>query len=372
METSENQNRFDILLIGGGHAQVAVLKDWSDNGLPVKRAALIDPAAHARYSGTVPGIISGQHGFDHGLVDLAKLCKRSGVKRIEDRVVEIDPDARTVELAGGRKCSFGIASIDTGGVGRAEAILGHSDKLLDVRPIGGFIEAWGEFAQTQKGKPLHLAVIGGGAAGVELAFAIRNAKGMHPAPQVALIAGNEGLLPELGSWVRGLCERELERQGIPLIEENAAFVDGALTVDGQKLEPIDLAIAALSSGAPDWPGTGGLATDNHGFIAVDAFQRSTSHPHVLASGDVARRIDREVPHAGVHAVHTGPVLATNLRCLARGAEPQVSYTPRAASLFLLTTSRDSAIMSYGWFGGQGRWAQRWKETIDKAWLDQYG
>ena len=372
MSSKTGPDTSDLLLIGGGHAQVAVLKDWIDNGLPVERAALIDPASHARYSGTVPGIISGQHDETHGLVDLANLCERAGVERIEDRVVAIDPDARNVTLSGGEKASFTIASIDTGGVGRASDVLGSSDKLLDVRPIGGFIARWREIASELGGKPLHIAVVGGGAGGVELAFAMRNAKGMEPAPKVALIAGNDGLLPTLGSWTRGLVERELEKQGIPLIEHNAVLESGALSVDGQRLEPVDLVIAAIGSGAPAWPEEGGLATDPHGFIAVDRFQRSTSHPHILASGDVAQRVDRFVPHAGVHAVHTGPVLAANLRAMAEGTAPDETYIPRPASLFLMTTSRGEAIMAYGWLGGQGAWAQRWKEAIDKRWLDQYG
>ncbi|WP_394728596.1 FAD-dependent oxidoreductase [Altererythrobacter sp. GH1-8] len=372
MNETASLEAFDLLLIGGGHAQLAVLKDWIDNGLPVERAALIDPASHARYSGTVPGIISGQHDVAHGLVDLARLCERAGIAFVRDRAVAIDPDAREVTLGEGERVSFRIASIDTGGVGQAARVLGTSDKLLDVRPIAAFIERWHEIAAQVNGKPLNVAVIGGGAGGAELAFAIRNAKGMMPAPQVALIAGSAGLLPDLGSWVRGLAERELERQGIPLIEEDAAFENGALTVSGQTLEPVDLVIAAVGSGAPQWPGAGGLATDKQGFIAVDQYQRSTSHPHILASGDVAQRMDRRIPHAGVHAVHTGPILAGNLRALAEGREPAASYTPRPASLYLLSTGRGEAIASYGWLGAQGAWAARWKEAIDKRWLDQYG
>lgn len=372
MSETASPESYDILLVGGGHAQLAVLKDWIDSGVPCGRAALIDPASHARYSGTVPGIISGQYPISYGLVDLAALCRRAGVERIENRVVAIDPHARKVTLASGREVSFEIASIDTGGVGQAEAILGTSDKLFDVRPIGAFIEGWRRLAERTTGNPLHVAVVGGGAGGVEIALAIRNAREVEPRPQVALIAGSAGLLPAMGSWVRGLAERELERQGVPLIEQDASIVDGNLLVDGEALEPIDLIVAAIGSGAPQWPGEGGLVTDELGFIAVDAFQRSTSHPHILASGDVAQRIDRKVPHSGVHAVHTGPVLAANLRAIAGGEEPQQSYTPRPASLYLLSTARGEAMASYEWLGAQGEWVQRWKEAIDKRWLDQYG
>ncbi len=99
-----------LLLIGGGHAHVAVLADWITRGLPAGvRAVLLTPQPSLRYSGMVPGWIAGQHGLDDGLVDLAALAQRAGVQVVLDRCVGIDPDARIVTTAAGAQIAFDIA-----------------------------------------------------------------------------------------------------------------------------------------------------------------------------------------------------------------------------------------------------------------------
>ena len=61
-----------LLLVGGGHAQVAVLADFVRRGVPGGvRCLLVTPEPALRYSGMVPGWLAGQHGRDDGLVDLA-------------------------------------------------------------------------------------------------------------------------------------------------------------------------------------------------------------------------------------------------------------------------------------------------------------
>ena len=159
----------DILLIGGGHAHLAVLADWIGRGLPFARATLITPHRHLRYSGTVPGWIAGQYDRDTGLVDLSGLAARAGVDLVLDRCVRIDPDERIVVSGQGRVLSFDIASIDTGGVGQAARMLGDDTRIIDIRPIDRFVDELALRSGAER-----IAVIGGGAGGTELAFALRN------------------------------------------------------------------------------------------------------------------------------------------------------------------------------------------------------
>ena len=350
-----------LLLIGGGHSHVAVLADWARHGMPCDRATLLTPYPTLRYSGTVPGWIAGQYARDFGLVNLAGLAKRAGVDMVLDRCEAIDPDARMVTTAGGESIAFEVASIDTGGVGLAHSVLGDDARVIDIRPIDGFVTRLVALPATAR-----IAVVGGGAGGVELAFALKS----H-VESLIFFAGKQGLLPDFSEPVRDAVAKELARQGIECLAEDARIEGGELKASDRSLEPVQAIIAALGSGAPEWPGAGGLATDAQGFIAVDRFQRSASHPHIFAAGDVAAREDCSVPHSGVHAVHTGPVLAANLRSVMRGEEPHRSYTPRPASLYLLSTGRGEAIASYGPLAAKGRWARQLKHWIDNRWLAQY-
>jgi len=355
-----------ILLIGGGHAHLAVLADWIRKGLPSARATLITPHRHLRYSGTVPGWIAGEYDRDTGLVDLSGLAARAGADLVLDHCALIDPDARVIGGEQGFELPFDIASIDTGGVGQAAKLLGDDPRIIDIRPIDRFVDELGRNSAAKR-----IAVIGGGAGGTELAFGLRNAVRFKHQPDIAFVTGAAGLLPDFAAPVRSKVQAELQRQGIEVIVGDASIKAGLLYVESASCEPVDLIVAAMGSGAPAWPAQGGLACDENGFIAVDRFQRSISHPHVLAVGDVAARQDRRIVHSGVHAVFAGPVLADNLRLMAAGHAPRRSYTPRWNNLYLMSTGRGEAIASYGPFAAQGRWVSRLKHWIDNRWLSQY-
>jgi NADH dehydrogenase FAD-containing subunit len=319
----------------------------------------------------VPGWIAGEYDAFEGLVDLAALARRAGVRLVLGACSGIDPEARIIEVQGGQQIAFDIASIDTGGIGRASDVLGDDARLLDIRPIGRFVESLDALRSLTFGKPAHVAVIGGGAGGAELAFALRNYAGAAHQPDVSFVTGAAGLLPELSASVRANVADELSKQKIPVIADDGQIVDGNVMAGERTLERVDLIIAALGSGAPPWPRASGITCDAAGFVAVDGQQRSISHPHIFATGDVAARQDRAIPHSGVHAVFAGPILAANLRAAAAGSEPSQTYRARWNNLYLMSTGRGEAIASYGPFTAKGRWVAKLKRWIDTRWITKY-
>jgi NADH dehydrogenase FAD-containing subunit len=356
-----------LLLVGGGHAHVAVLADLVRRGqLPKARTVLLTPHGALRYSGMVPGWLAGQHGRDEGVVDLAALARRAGVEWVQGRCVALDPGRRIVRTDSGAEISFDCASLDTGGVGRGAALLGEDPRLIDIRPIEDFVARIAAMPP-----PRRVVVAGGGAGGVELAFGLRNLALAGARPEVALATGADGLLPGFSEPVRQRAARALLRQGIALHHAEARFEGGTIMAGAQTLEPADLVVAALGSAAPAWVRESGLAVDGEGFVLVDARQQSLSHPHVFAAGDVAARADRPLAHSGVHAVFAGPVLAANLRAAMAGEAPPRAYRPRWNSLYLMNTGDGSAIASYGPLAARGRWVLALKHWIDKRWIAQY-
>lgn len=363
--------RATVLLAGGGHAHVAVLADWVRHGLPRgARAVLLTPEPTLRYSGMVPGWLAGQHGGNEGLVDLAALAARAGAELVLDRCAALDPGAREVTTASGLRIAFDLASFDTGGEAQGRALLGEDPRLVEVRPIGAFVERLAALRASlrQWGR---VVIAGGGAGGVELAFGMRHLAGVTARPEVTLATGSGGLLPGFSQGVRRRIASALTRSGIPVVAADAWFERGALTAAGRSLEPADLVIAATGSSAPGWVRASGIATDAAGFLLVDARHCSVSHRHIFAAGDVCARADRPLAHAGVHAVFAGPVLAANLRSFLEGHAPQAAYHPRRHSLYLLNTGNGSAIASYGPFSAEGRWVLALKHRIDKAWIRKY-
>ncbi len=362
-----------ILLVGGGHSHVAVLADWARKGIPAgARGVLLTPEPALRYSGMVPGWLAGQHGEADGLVDLAALAARAGAELVLDRCAALDPAAHIVTTAGGTRMSFDFASFDTGGEPRGGDVIGPDARLVEVRPIGGFVARLA--AIRAAGDPLgHVLVVGGGAGGVEIAFGIRNLAGAGAGtrPPVTLVTGASGLLPGFSAGARRRVAGALARQGIAVMASDLSQEGGVFKAGAQSLEPADLVIAATGSAAPGWVRASGIATDAAGFLAVDAQQRSPSHPHIFAAGDIAARTYRPLARSGVHAVFAGPVLAANLRAVLAGKAPRAAYRPRRHSLYLVNTGDGSAIASYGPWSAQGAWVLALKHRIDKAWIAQY-
>ncbi len=363
---------FDLVLVGGGHANLSVLADRVRKGSTYgARAALITPSRFLTYSGMVPGWIAGHYGLNRGQVDLLRLAERAETEFVLGRCSGIGPDGHTCLLEQGAPLPFRWASIDTGGSGQASNLLGEDPRLIDVRPMDDFVARLDQWRGAYPTGGKRVAVLGGGAGGVELAFAMRNMAGIAVPHKVQLVTGGGGLLPGFAPRLRRLALRELARQGVELETGDALLGDGRLMIAARSLEPVDLIIAALGSGAPGWPRASGLAVDAAGFIAVDEHQRSLSHPHILAAGDVASRRDRTVARAGVHAVHAGPVLAANLGALLAGQAPPRVYRPRPVSLYLMNCGNRTALASYGPLAAHARWCWHLKHLIDARWIAAY-
>lgn len=352
-----------VILAGGGHAHLAVLADWAAQELPNTERILVTRQRHLAYSGMLPGWMAGRYRAEELLIDLAPLAEAAGARLVLDDVVGLDAAARHLRLASGATLAFDLLSLATGGTIATEAFAALGARLLPVRPVEAFMVGWDAFCAAGPGRAV--AVVGGGAAGVELALAAAR-RGHH----VHLIAPAAGFMPGHGARARHLARAALARTGVTLHASMARAVTDGLTLDDGTILPVELAILATGSGPPGWLADSGLALDPCGFVLTGADLRSISHAEVFAAGDLAARADLALPRAGVHAVKAGPVLAANLRAALAGAGLR-AYQPGSRRLALLATGDGRAIASWGQFAAAGRWLSRVKDRIDRGFVARY-
>jgi pyridine nucleotide-disulfide oxidoreductase family protein len=321
------------------------------------------------YSGMVPGLVAGHYSADDCAIPLEPLAQRARAGFIESSVVQFDAAARRATLADGQVLGYDVASIDTGPVMDRDAIPGAREHGLFVRPIEHFVRMWDALLALAEQRGLSVAVIGGGAAGVELAMAMQFRLGERA--RLSLVSGGP---PPLDAYPIGVQKRArdaLRRLDVTLLEDSCTQITPTHVhlARGTRLR-CDAPVMAIGTSAPAWLAASGLALDERGFIATGMTLQSTSHSAVFAAGDVASNAALNRPKSGVYAVRAGPPLALNLRRQLAGGE-LLAHVPSARSLNLLACGRRSAIVSWGNWSAQGWWAWYWKNHVDRKFVARY-
>ena len=346
-----------------------VLKALAQEPLPGAQVTLVSPFSRQIYSGMVPGLVAGHYTPDDCAISLTALAARAKVRFIQSAACAMDARTRTVRLQNDQVLHYDALSVDTGPVMDRKVIPGAEVHALFVRPIEDFIVMWDElFALTQR-QILSVVVVGGGAAGVELALSLQYRLGERA--RVSLVTGGPPPLPSHPPRVQARAQRALKRCGVTVLEDACtAIADNHVQLGrGMRLE-CDAAVLAVGASAPVWLQGSGLALDPLGFIAIGKTLQSTSHPEVFAAGDVASNATRPTPKSGVHAVRAGPPLALNLRRF-MAAGPLEPHRPQRLSLNLLACGERYAIASWGPWSAEGRWVWWWKNRIDLGFVAAY-
>lgn len=367
-----------LLLIGAGHAHLHVLAALASEQIPDVQPTLVSSHPTQVYSGMLPGWMAGHYRLDSFAVPLAPLAAAAKTIFVPDTVERIDLVGRTAHTAGGETIPFDIASIDTGPTSDRDALPGLREHAISMRPLQGFIEAWqalpDRLAETARarGGDATLAVLGGGAGGVEIAFAAAfRARALKLPLKVTLVTGRDGLLPTFDESARERVARRLRADAIDIVATDAVAVrPDAVELSGGTVLPSDAVIAALGASAAKWPRESGLAVDPDGYITVDDMLRSTSHPYVFAAGDCASIVSHPRPKSGVYAVRAGPPLAANLKRVLCG-EPLRPWRPQRRALYLISAGPNYAIGAYGGVSFEGEAIWRWKDRIDRRFVERY-
>jgi pyridine nucleotide-disulfide oxidoreductase family protein len=364
-----------LLLAGGGHSHVFVLDALAREPLPDTEVTLVSPFDRQVYSGMLPGWIAGHYALEQCVIPLPPLAQKANVRFVQAHVARLDLANRLAYTEAAEALPFDVISIATGPVMNLDAIPGLREHAVALRPIESLIQQWSRLhaqlaAQAMQGsEPATVTVLGGGAGGVELAFAIAHRMEAARLPvRVQLVTGKPGLLPTLNDGVRRRVARLLPTRGVRLIEDDAAEITRhtVMLADGGEITS-DVTIAAIGAAAAEWPRDAGLAVDERGFIAVDERLQSVSHPFVFAAGDCASMIGHPRPKSGVYAVRAGPPLARNLRRYLAGRTPR-RYRPQRVALYLLSTGPKHALANWDGLSFEGNWVWRWKDRIDRGFM----
>ena len=365
-----------LVLLGGGHAHVEVLRSLALQPVGDCEVTLVTPYPWLTYSGMLPGLLAGHYELDDLAIDLRTLCDRARMSLLPNAASLVSPRAREVICANGSVLPYDVLSIDVGSVPVVGSARGVERHALPVRPLERLVKGFNDIlVRARDGRMASVTVVGSGAAAVELALAMNHrfqkelyevathVRVVGDTPDVAMALA-PGARRRLRHWMR---KRGVEAQlGSGVVEVGDGFVRLASGLEFAT----DAVIWATGAGAPPWLAESGLACDERGFMLTNDLLQSPSHPNVFGAGDCVNELGRPWPKAGVFAVRAGPVLAANLRAALRGEAPQ-PFLPKSRWLALVAAGGKNAVGSWGHFAFGGAWAWYWKDRIDRRFIAKY-
>jgi selenide,water dikinase len=353
----------DLVLLGAGHAHLEVLRHFAQRAEPALRITVIARAPRTLYSGMLPGLIRGDYDYALAHVDLAPLAAAAGATLLVAEARGIDPVRRAIRLDGLCEIGFDLLSIDIGGVPAMPAGAAGTP----VRPIDGFLHRL-DAVVTALPPGGRIAVIGGGAAGTELALAVKR----RFTARVTLICASTDPLPSAPQRAQAIARAALNRAGVELAcgVRALGFADGRVQLSDGSVMDADAALWATDAVGPALLRASGLACDADGCVIVDATLASVSHPGIFAAGDCAAVRGAARPKAGVWAVRAGPVLAANLHRAAQGRRAR-RWRPQRSALVILGLGEGTALAWRNGLALSGVAMWRWKDRIDRRWMAQY-
>jgi selenide,water dikinase len=397
---SDSPKEQHLVLIGGGHAHVQVLKALNAGSRPAHlRVTLVDTEKSASYSGMVPGCVAGAYDVDQTLLHLVPLCEWASIDFIQDRVRDIDLDNKRIYLQNQHQdganddeyLTFDAISLDVGSTSRdIHTIPGADHYTIPTRPIHKLIqrievarkesaaEVEVESSQKQHGEP-SMVIIGGGLAGIELALSVTSRwRKTHPDMTCTLLDAGKELIPGESDTARREIRQLLTNQNVTVQHEcmvKEITENEVILKDGSKQHiPFTHCIWATGAGAQPLvkhlQTTRGLECSDHGWIQVEPTFQSTSHPFLFAAGDCANVVNlkdnkRSPPKAGVYAVRAGPILIENLTRYLDGREGELkSYEPQDDFMKLVGCGNGQAIGFRFGLSMRGSWVWKLKSRID--------
>ena len=368
----------DLVLLGGGHSHIAVLKSFGMQPIPGVRLTLICRDIETAYSGMLPGLVAGHYSFDQAHIDLVPLARFAGARFFHDEVTGIDPVARTVSLMNRPPVIYDLLSVNTGSTPSVHKVDGAGDYVVPVKPINRFLGHWGNLRERlgEYGAGARIGVVGGGTGGVELCLSVHHALTTQLDPpeglSLELLTADGEILQEHPRSVARRFRRILAERGIEVhVDTRVTQVMPNTLVDsaGRKFRFNEILWVA-QAGAPTWLSSSGIQVDQQGFMLVNDCLQSQSHDSVFGAGDVVAMTNHPRPKAGVFAVRQGRPLTENLRRFLL-KRPLIRYRPQRQFLKLVSTGNRYAVASRGRLSAEGAWVWRWKDWIDSRFMEKY-
>ncbi len=366
----ENNFIKQLVLIGGGHANVQVLKKLCMNNIKGLHTILISEYFEATYSGMTPGYIHEDFSKEEISIDLQRLCFNAGATFIKDKVIKLDTNHQELQLQNSPPVNYDLLSINTGSISDAKKIhIKNSSKCFFVKPISSLIKNLNQIDQIIRNKEKKITIIGGGVASYELAFSLKRRYESHL--EITILGKkilkeknlNKKTKNDLKKIAKNLNIKEHTGEVISISEKYLTLNSG---------DKIDCDLTLVSTGASieSWLLESNLSKNEKGFIRVNNNLLSINNKNIFVTGDACSLENKPKPKSGVMAVRQGEILKENIFLKLIGKN-LIKFKPQKNWLYLIGTYKNYALLNYFFLSFHNRWCWKLKVWIDKNFINNF-
>jgi NADH dehydrogenase FAD-containing subunit len=357
-----------LLLVGGGHAHLHVVKQLQRNPIKGVEVTLISASKYQYYSGMFSGYTEGLYTKEDIRINSEKLAQNSNVSWKEDVVTAVDAEQKMLLTASGEIHRFDIISFDIGSLTAGIDTLGVADNALRIKPNYHYVDVIEQARESEK-----ICVVGGGAAGIEISLSLSEWRKKQQIQSPVTLISNTRLLEQKDASVSAKIENIVTTSGINLLTNEtvtSVHPNYYMTSTGKK-EAYDNIIWLTGPKAHGLFKSSNLPTNEDGYLLVEDTLQVKKHPFMFGAGDcITLRDYPTIDKAGVYAVKQGKVLYKNLLAFIYGTDGE-RYIPQKDYLSILSIGNKEGFLLFKDFAFKGKWTWYVKNKIDTTFINNY-
>lgn len=363
----------DLILVGGGHAHMVTLSNLNRFVQRGHRATIIGPSEHHYYSGMGPGMLGKTYLPRQIRFATRDVAEKQGGRFVKDSVTHIDPDCQMVFTKSGAAFPYDVLSFNAGSQVSSHMVEGDRKQIYTVKPIEGLMEAQTKLLALAEKQAVKVAVIGGGAAGVEVAgnvWLLLSKYGRQDF-DIRIFSGGK-ILGQFPDKVRKAVMTSLRNRGIKIFEHHRVTRIRNQHIDLKPGKQHRADLIFLATGVKPSPifKDSGLPAGPDGGLLVNAYLQSPDHPNIFGGGDCIYYSNQPLNKVGVYAVRQNPVLYDNLMAAMEGS-PLKPFSPGGAYLLIFNLGGGAGVFYKNGVMLNGRIAFWIKDLIDKRFMRKF-
>ncbi len=362
-----------LVLVGGGHAHMITLANLHVFLEKGHNVTVIGPSHYHYYSGMGPGMLGKTYTPGDIRFSTRDVVEKKGGAFVLGKAKTVDPRKKLISLESGETISYDVVSFNAGSYVSQDCVSEDHGDIFSVKPIERLLDAQRRIIELSENKGIHISVVGGGPAALEVAGNVWRLGKNHcrHIPHIRLFTGSK-LMSRYSEKIRRLAKKSLIKRHITIIESGYVkdVKTGQITLENGEDFICDFIFLAHGVHPTEIFKASGLPTGPDGGLLVNRYLQSTEYPEIFGGGDCIYFQDRPLDKVGVYALRENPVIFANLMASLEGGSP-TPFDPGGDYLLVYNMGDHTGILMKKWLVMGGRPAFMIKDYIDRKFMAKF-